>query len=93
MISVSDPAYRFAHAGYRLPKTPHLSVPKHPARDAGIAPIPAVLRERLLVPERVRRRPVGQFQQQRGADVVGTVGRADRPAEDEAVADRRSCRR
>src|SRR5262249_22465026 len=62
------------------------SVAKHPADDAGIAPISALPGEPLLVPEIVRRRPGRQLEQKRGADVVGAVGRADRPAEDEAVA-------
>src|SRR5262245_34731991 len=62
------------------------SVAKYPADDAGIALISAVPGKRLLVPELVRRRPVRQLEQQRGADVVGAVGRADRPAKDEAVA-------
>src|SRR5262245_18372159 len=66
------------------------SVAKYPADDAGIALISAVPGKRLLVPELVRRRPVRQLEQQRGADVVGAVGRADRPAENEAVAVRRA---
>src|SRR5262249_6827888 len=64
----------------------HQSVAEHPADDAGIALISAVLGKRLLVPELVRRRPIRQLEQQRGADVVGAVGRADRSAENEAVA-------
>src|SRR5262245_56621734 len=48
--------------------------------------ISAVPGKRLLVPELVRRRPVRQLEQERGADVLGAVGRADRSAEDEAVA-------
>src|SRR5215469_3338334 len=65
---------------------PAPSVPEHPAGDAPIPLISAILGKRLLVPELVRRRPVRQLEQQRGADVVGAVGRADRSAEDEAVA-------
>src|SRR5262249_47905239 len=67
----------------------HQSVPEHPARDARVPLISAVLGKRLLVPELVRRRPVRQLEQQRGADVVGAVGRADRSTKDEAVAVRR----
>src|SRR5262245_43385093 len=69
-----------------LPSIRHQSVAEHPADDAGIALISAVLGKRLLVPELVRRRPIRQLEQQRGADVVGAVGRADRSAENEAVA-------
>src|SRR5262249_32315752 len=69
-----------------LPSVQRQSVAEHPANDAGIALIPAVLGKRLLVPELVRRCPVGQLEQQRGADVVGAVSRADRSAKDEAVA-------
>src|SRR5688500_10486402 len=65
------------------------SIPEHPPYDPRVPRIPAVLRKRLLAPECVRRRAVAQLQQQRGADVVGAVGRADRPAEDEAAAVRR----
>src|SRR6185312_319862 len=65
------------------------SITEHPAGDARIAPVTAVLGERLVVPECIRRCPVGQFEQQRGADVVGTVGGADRSAKNEAVAVRR----
>src|SRR5262249_26084830 len=72
-----------------LPSIRHQSVAEHPARDAPILLISAILGKRLLVPELVRRRPVRQLEQQRGADVVGAVGRADRSAENEAVAVRR----
>src|SRR5262245_48910831 len=72
-----------------LPSIRHQSVPEHPAGDARVPLISAVLGKRLLVPELVRRRPVRQLEQQRGADVVGAVGRADRSAKDEAVAVRR----
>src|SRR3954471_22145687 len=65
------------------------SVPKHPPRNPRIPLIPAILRKRLFVPELVRRRTVRQFEQQRGANIVGAVGRADRSAKDEAVAVRR----
>src|SRR5262245_19651416 len=75
---------------YRPIRSP--SIPKHPPRDPRVPLISAVLGKRLLVPELVRRRPVGQLEQQRGADVVGTVGRADRSAENEAVAVRREVR-
>src|SRR5580700_10242991 len=61
-------------------------IPKHPPDNPRIALIPAIPGERLVVPERIRRGPVRQFEQQRGADIVGAVGRADRTAEDEAVA-------
>src|SRR3954453_11273135 len=61
------------------------SIPKHPSRDPPVPPIAAVLRKRLLVPELVGRRPVGQLQQQRRPDVVRAIRRADRAAEDEAV--------
>src|SRR5262249_59064564 len=69
-----------------LPSIRHQSVAERPARDAPILLISAILGKRLLVPELVRRRPVGQLEQQRGADVVGAVGRADRSAKNEAVA-------
>src|SRR5580700_2128540 len=62
------------------------SIPKHPADNSRIALISAVPGKRLVVPELVRRRTIRQFEQQRGADVVGAVGRADRAAEDEAIA-------
>src|SRR2546429_3502728 len=75
-----------------LPSIRHQSIPKHPADDTGIALISAVLGKRLLVPELVRRRAVRKLEQQRGADVVGAVGRADRSAKDEAVAVRREVR-
>jgi hypothetical protein len=45
-----------------------------------------VLGDRLVRPERIRCRPVRQLEQERGADVVGAVGRADRSAKDEARA-------
>ena len=64
---------------------PRTSVAERPAHDPRVAIVAAVPGKRLLVPELVRRRAVRQFQQQRGADVVGAVGRADRSAEDEAV--------
>src|SRR6266478_7350209 len=69
-----------------LPSIRHQSVAEHPADDAGIVLISASLGKRLLVPELVRRRPVRQLEQQRRADVVGAVSRADRSAKDEAVA-------
>src|SRR5262249_738498 len=69
---------------YRPIRSPSIS--KHPPRDPRVSLISAILGKRLLVPELVRRRPVRQLEQQRGADVVGAVGRADWSAEDEAVA-------
>src|SRR6516162_7306821 len=69
-----------------LPSVQRQSVPEHPSRDARVPLVAAILGKRLLVPELVRRRPVGQLEQQRGADVVSAIGRADRSAEDEAVA-------
>src|SRR5262249_26105363 len=84
------------HGGLRLrahpPLLPSVQRPSGAEHPAGGAPVPLVaprLCQRLLVPELVRRRPVGQLEQQRGADVVGAVGRADRSAKDEAVAVRR----
>src|SRR6185436_12027371 len=64
----------------------HRSVAEDPPCDPRIPLISAILRKRLFVPELVRRRAVRQLEQQRGADVVGAVGRADRPAKDEARA-------
>src|ERR1700745_4068277 len=64
----------------------HRSIAEDPPRDPRVALISAILGERLLVPELVRRRPVRQLEQQRGADVVGGVSRADRSAKDEARA-------
>ena len=61
------------------------SVSEHPTNDDRVALIPAVSGKRLVVPESVRGRPVGQLEQQRGPDVVGTVDRADRSSENEAV--------
>src|SRR5262249_54500901 len=69
-----------------LPSIRNQSVAEYPARDARVPLISAILGKRLLVPELVRRRPVQQLEQQRGADVVCAVGRADRSATDEAVA-------
>src|SRR5262245_1294560 len=69
-----------------LPSIRHPSVAEEPARDARVPLVATILRNRLLVPELVRRRPVRQLEQQRGADIVGAVGRADRSAENEAVA-------
>src|SRR5262249_53713403 len=69
--------------------SPCLSVAEHPPHDPRIPLISAVPGERLLVPELVRRRPVRQLEEERSADVVGAVGRADRSAKDEAVAVRR----
>src|SRR5262249_35585882 len=68
---------------------PRRSIAEHPADDAVIFLVAAIGGERLAVPERVRRRPVRQLEQQGGADIVGAVGGADRAAEDEAVAVRR----
>src|SRR5262245_33600085 len=72
-----------------LPSIRHPSVAEDPARDARIPLISAILGKRLLVPELVRRRPIAQLEQQRGTDVVGAVGRADRSAKNEAVTVRR----
>src|SRR6476620_1982726 len=65
------------------------SIPEHPPGDAHVPLIPAVPGKRLLVPEPVRSRAVGQLDQQCCADIVRTIRRADWPAEDEAVVIRR----
>src|SRR5262249_17491629 len=77
--------YAFGHPAV-LPSVQRQSVAKHPTRDSRVPLISAVLGKRLVVPECICRCPVGQLEQQRGADVVGTVGRADWSAENEAVA-------
>src|ERR1700724_516884 len=80
---------RLPTANWPSGRARRLSIAEDPANDAVIARVAAVGGKGLVVPELVRRRPVGQLEQQRGADVVGAVGGADRAAEDEAVAVRR----
>src|SRR5262245_65849193 len=48
-----------------LPSIRHPSVAEHPARDPRVPLISAVLGKRLLVPELVRRCPVGRSEERR----------------------------
>jgi hypothetical protein len=71
LVFVSTPRRRIS---LRFTRPARFSIAEHPADNPRIALIAAVPGKRFLVPELVRRCAVRQFQQQRGADVVGAVG-------------------
>src|SRR5262249_36938042 len=62
-----------------------LLITKLPAVDPRVFLVTAVRSKRLVRPEALGRRAVGQFEQERGPDVVGSVRRTQRSAEYEAL--------
>src|SRR5688572_25630230 len=60
-------------------------IAEFPAIDPRVVLVAAVRGERLVVPKTLGGRAVGQFEQQRGPDIFGSVWRAQRSAEYEAL--------